>query len=160
MIIATELGDKTFFIAAILSMKTSRLPVFLGAVSALVVMTVLSALMGVAMPMLMDRKYTHLISGVLFLYFGCKLLYDARSMEGGKVSDELAEVEEELVFNKDKKDDRDNGGDGGDKHVRERSIAEERGGKADDLARILSLSPKRRNVGFLLSLLLLNLGAL
>jgi putative Ca2+/H+ antiporter (TMEM165/GDT1 family) len=106
MIIATELGDKTFFIAAIMSMRTARMPVFLGAVGALIVMTVLSSFMGVALPALMDRKYTHFLAGILFLYFGVKLLYDSREMVGGRVSDELAEVEEELVFNK--KDDHDN----------------------------------------------------
>ena len=41
MIIATEIGDKTFFIAAVLSMRNSRLVVFGGAISALICMTVL-----------------------------------------------------------------------------------------------------------------------
>lgn len=41
MIIATEIGDKTFFIAAVLSMRNSRLLVFGGAISALICMTVL-----------------------------------------------------------------------------------------------------------------------
>jgi hypothetical protein len=41
MIIATEIGDKTFFIAAVLSMRNSRFVVFTGAVSALVCMTIL-----------------------------------------------------------------------------------------------------------------------
>ena len=38
----SELGDKTFFIAAILAMRHSRLLVFGGAISALGLMTVLS----------------------------------------------------------------------------------------------------------------------
>ena len=42
VIIVSELGDKTFFIAAILSMRHSRLTVFVGALSALVVMTIMS----------------------------------------------------------------------------------------------------------------------
>ena len=41
MIIATEIGDKTFFIAAVLSMRNSRLVVFGGAISALILMTIL-----------------------------------------------------------------------------------------------------------------------
>lgn len=41
MIIATEIGDKTFFIAAVLSMRNSRLVVFAGAIGALICMTVL-----------------------------------------------------------------------------------------------------------------------
>ncbi|XP_067126252.1 putative divalent cation/proton antiporter TMEM165 isoform X2 [Centruroides vittatus] len=42
VIVVSELGDKTFFIAAILAMHHSRLVVFLGAMTALVVMTILS----------------------------------------------------------------------------------------------------------------------
>lgn len=42
MILVSELGDKTFFIAAIMAMQHSRLTVFVGALSALSAMTVLS----------------------------------------------------------------------------------------------------------------------
>mmetsp|Transcript_14822 Transcript_14822/g.31106 ORF Transcript_14822/g.31106 Transcript_14822/m.31106 type:complete len:396 (+) Transcript_14822:159-1346(+) len=95
-IIATEIGDKTFFIAAVLSMRNDRLAVFGGAILALIIMTVLSTMMGLILPNLIPRKYTHIIGGLLFLYFGFKLLYDSRSMED-KVSEELEEVEEELA---------------------------------------------------------------
>jgi len=107
MILATEIGDKTFFIAAILSMRQSRSAVFLGAVLSLYVMTVLSSIMGLVLPKLVPVKYTHILGGILFLYFGIKLLVDARGMDSNQVSDELEEVEEELLHTK--KDD-----DGGD----------------------------------------------
>ena len=42
VIVVSELGDKTFFIAAIMAMRHSRVVVFLGALSALAVMTLLS----------------------------------------------------------------------------------------------------------------------
>jgi hypothetical protein len=42
VIIVSELGDKTFFIAAIMAMRHSRLTVFCGAIFALALMTVLS----------------------------------------------------------------------------------------------------------------------
>lgn len=42
VIIVSELGDKTFFIAAIMAMRHSRITVFIGAISALALMTVLS----------------------------------------------------------------------------------------------------------------------
>lgn len=42
MIVVSELGDKTFFISAILAMKYSRLIVYAGAVAALAGMHVLS----------------------------------------------------------------------------------------------------------------------
>jgi len=97
MILATEIGDKTFFIAAVLSMKQDRRFVFAGAILALVLMTVLSTLLGLLLPQFLDRKYTHLLAGALFGYFGIKLVYDSRSMANHKVSEELDEVEEELL---------------------------------------------------------------
>lgn len=42
VIIVSELGDKTFFIAAIMAMRHPRITVFIGAISALALMTVLS----------------------------------------------------------------------------------------------------------------------
>ena len=105
MILATEIGDKTFFIAAVLSMKHDRWAVFLGAFLALLVMTILSTAMGLVLPQFMDVKYTHILSGCLFLYFGVKLILDSRGMEGGKASEELEEVEEELLQQRKKKGD-------------------------------------------------------
>jgi putative Ca2+/H+ antiporter (TMEM165/GDT1 family) len=96
-IIATEIGDKTFFIAAILSMKNDRMAVFGGAILALIIMTILSTMMGLVLPALMPKKYTHIIGGILFLYFGIKLTVESRGMEDNKVSEELEEVEEELA---------------------------------------------------------------
>jgi putative Ca2+/H+ antiporter (TMEM165/GDT1 family) len=95
MIIATEIGDKTFFIAAVLSMRNSRVMVFAGGIFALICMTILSTMMGLILPSVLPRQYTHIIGGLLFLYFGIKLIYDSRSMSD-RVSDELEEVEEEL----------------------------------------------------------------
>ena len=45
VIIVSEIGDKTFFIAAIMAMRHSRLTVFAGAIGALATMTVLSGLL-------------------------------------------------------------------------------------------------------------------
>mmetsp|Transcript_9946 Transcript_9946/g.27812 ORF Transcript_9946/g.27812 Transcript_9946/m.27812 type:complete len:257 (-) Transcript_9946:91-861(-) len=103
MIIVTELGDKTFFIAALLAMRHARQWVFLGAISALTAMTVLSACIGLVLPALLPRKYTHWAAVVLFVYFGSKLLYEAAEMlrkgEGAGPSGELDEVEESLKDN-------------------------------------------------------------
>ncbi|PIO69820.1 hypothetical protein TELCIR_08347 [Teladorsagia circumcincta] len=46
VIIVSELGDKTWFIAVIMAMRHSRLTVFSGAMGALALMTVLSACLG------------------------------------------------------------------------------------------------------------------
>lgn len=100
MILVTEIGDKTFFIAAIMSMRHHPLYVFGGAIAALAVMTVLGALAGFMLPNVMPRQYTHWVAAALFLYFGCVLLKDAYDMfkkgEGNGASEELEEVEEEL----------------------------------------------------------------
>ena len=100
VILVTEIGDKTFFIAAVLAMRHGRLVVYLGAMGALAIMHVMSVLMGYALPALLPRKYTHFASIALFLYFGYRLLKDGYEMEAGKASDELQEVEEELINKK------------------------------------------------------------
>ncbi|CAD7954031.1 unnamed protein product [Amoebophrya sp. A25] len=101
MIFATEIGDRTFFIAAIMAMSNSRLLVFGGAIGALAVMTVLSSILGHALPQLLPKVLTHWASIALLIYFGTKMLWEARQMyltgEGATVSEELEEVESELV---------------------------------------------------------------
>ena len=51
-------------------MRHSRQAVWLGAVGALALMTVLSAAMGFALPNLLPKQYTHYAAAMLFLYFG------------------------------------------------------------------------------------------
>jgi Ca2+/H+ antiporter, TMEM165/GDT1 family len=75
----SELGDKTFFISLCLAMRYPRRWVFLGAIAALALMTVLSVLMGQAVALL-PHYVTKIVSVVLFLAFGLKLLYDAKRM--------------------------------------------------------------------------------
>jgi Ca2+/H+ antiporter, TMEM165/GDT1 family len=76
----SELGDKTFFIALCLAMRYPRRWVFLGAIAALALMTVLSVLMGQAVALL-PKDVTRIASIVLFLGFGLKLLSDAKQMK-------------------------------------------------------------------------------
>lgn len=98
---ATEIGDRTFFIAACLAARhLNRAVVFAGAASALAIMHVLSTFVGAVLPALLPRTYTHYASALLFLYFGVRMLNDARTAEDGP-SDELLEVEQELVGKKD-----------------------------------------------------------
>jgi len=105
VILVTEIGDKTFFIAAVLAMSQGRMIVYLGAMSALAVMHVLSSIMGYALPNLLPRQYTHFASACLFVYFGLKLLKDAVEMKGEGPNEELQEVEEELINKKQVGDD-------------------------------------------------------
>mmetsp|Transcript_4830 Transcript_4830/g.7325 ORF Transcript_4830/g.7325 Transcript_4830/m.7325 type:complete len:305 (+) Transcript_4830:85-999(+) len=110
MIIATEIGDKTFFIAAIMAMQYSRLVVFSGAISALTVMTILSAALGFALPNFLPREYTHYAGAILFLYFGIRMLKEGLDAETEGPSEELAEVEQELTGKKSESAEIENGG--------------------------------------------------
>jgi len=98
MIIFSEIGDKTFLIAAILAMRHPRLLVFAGAFGSLVVMSILSAEMGHLLPTLIPRSWTQLAASILFLSFGGKMLLEARQMKGGneKIQEEMREAEEEI----------------------------------------------------------------
>jgi len=79
-----------------MAMRHNRLTVFLSAIGALALMTVLSAAMGYALPAFLPREYTHFASIVLFLFFGVKLLKDAYGMSDDEPNEELDEVESEL----------------------------------------------------------------
>ncbi|KAG2662932.1 hypothetical protein I3760_16G004000 [Carya illinoinensis] len=94
MTVLSEIGDKTFFAAAILAMRHPRRLVLAGCLSALIVMTILSALVGWAAPNLMSRKWTHHITTLLFFGFGMWSLWDGFTAEGE--AEELAEVEAKL----------------------------------------------------------------
>ena len=79
LITVSEIGDKTFFISAILAMRHSRRVVFAGAIAALALMTIISVLMGRAVSLL-PKTYVEWAEILLFLAFGLKLLYDASKM--------------------------------------------------------------------------------
>ncbi|KAM7275236.1 hypothetical protein ACFE04_017102 [Oxalis oulophora] len=98
MTVLSEIGDKTFFAAAILAMSHPRRFVLTGCLSALIVMTILSAVVGWAAPNLISRTWTHHITTALFFGFGLWSLWDAFHNEGGE-SEELAEVEAKLGGN-------------------------------------------------------------
>jgi putative Ca2+/H+ antiporter (TMEM165/GDT1 family) len=95
----SELGDKTFFIAMLLSMRHSRRLVFVGVVAALAIMTILSVLMGQVISLL--PKYPIFLAEIaLFLGFGLKLLYNAWKMTAKAIGNEVAEAEETIQQSK------------------------------------------------------------
>uniref|UniRef100_A0A034UZ86 GDT1 family protein n=1 Tax=Bactrocera dorsalis TaxID=27457 RepID=A0A034UZ86_BACDO len=95
VILFTELGDKTFFIAAIMAMRHPRLIVFAGAISALALMTVLSVVFGMAATII-PKVYTYYISTALFAIFGLKMIYEGYFMKDSDAQEELEEVQSTL----------------------------------------------------------------
>ncbi|KAI9889605.1 MAG: hypothetical protein M1814_005112 [Vezdaea aestivalis] len=97
MILFSEVGDKTFLIAALMAMKHPRLLVFSAAFSALIAMTILSAVLGHAVPTLIPKRFTNFAAAGLFLVFGAKMLREGLAMSPDEgVSEEMKEVEMEL----------------------------------------------------------------
>ena len=97
MILVSEIGDKTFLIAALMAMKHDRLLVFSAAFSALFVMTVLSAVLGHAVPNLIPKRFTNFLAAGLFLIFGGRLMREGLAMSPDEgVGEEMREVEQEL----------------------------------------------------------------
>ncbi|KAK9091190.1 hypothetical protein Sjap_024367 [Stephania japonica] len=93
MTVLSEIGDNTFFAAAILAMRHPRRHVLAGCLASLVVMTIISALLGWAAPNLISRKWAHHISTLLFFGFGLWTLWEMVTEDG---EDELAEAEAKL----------------------------------------------------------------
>ncbi len=97
MIIFSEIGDKTFLVAALMAMRHPRVLVFSSALSALILMTILSAVLGHAFPALLPKRLTTFAAAVLFLVFGAKSLREGLAMDKDLgVGEEMKEVEAEL----------------------------------------------------------------
>jgi putative Ca2+/H+ antiporter (TMEM165/GDT1 family) len=97
MILFSEVGDKTFLVAALMAMRHPRMVVFSAAFSALIAMTILSAVLGHAVPTLIPKTFTNFLAAGLFFVFGVKLLREAQAMSPNDgVGEEMKEVEMEL----------------------------------------------------------------
>ncbi|XP_046892700.1 transmembrane protein 165 [Hypomesus transpacificus] len=95
VIIVSELGDKTFFIAAIMAMRYNRFTVLVGAMLALSFMTCLSVLFGYATTII-PRIYTYYVSTALFAIFGVRMLREGLKMSPDEGQEELEEVQAEI----------------------------------------------------------------
>ena len=102
LIFFSEIGDKTFFIAALLATRKSNLAVFTGTFGALAAMTVISVTLGRAFHYLdnlipdigtLQLPLDDLAAVVLLVYFGVSTLVDAASMEGSKAEEEKQDAE-------------------------------------------------------------------
>ena len=107
LIFVSELGDKTFFIAALLAARASKLLTFAGCAGALALMTAISVVIGQvfhAVPTSITRglPIDDYVAIVSFLFFGIKSLLDALAIEedGAGIAEEREEAEETLVRDK------------------------------------------------------------
>lgn len=81
MIMATELGDKTFIIAAVLAGKKPRLAIFLGVVLTMTVMSIISSAIGLAFVNFIDKFYLNIAAACLFLLFSILSFKEACSKD-------------------------------------------------------------------------------
>ena len=102
VIVVSEIGDKTFFIAAIMAMKHPRLTVYMGAMFALGLMTLLSALLGNIITQFIPKVYTYYASTFLFALFGFKMLHEGYYMASSDASDEYEEANSTLKESEEK----------------------------------------------------------
>ena len=107
VILVSEIGDKTFFIAAIMAMKHPRMTVYLGAIFALGLMTLLSALLGNIVTKVVPRVYTYYFSSLLFAIFGIKMMREGLQMSKDETTDEEYE-EAQLSLRKSEEDENGN----------------------------------------------------
>ncbi|KAI2809145.1 hypothetical protein BLOT_000290 [Blomia tropicalis] len=96
VIIVSELGDKTFFIAAIMAMRHPRFTVFLAAMFAIFVMNTLAVILGMATTVV-PHFITHYGSIILFAIFGVKMLYEGYKMTDEEGKEEMEEVQKSIT---------------------------------------------------------------
>ncbi|KAH0974928.1 hypothetical protein GBA52_016827 [Prunus armeniaca] len=103
LIFFSELGDKTFFIAALLAARNSAPVVFIGTFGALAAMTIISVVLGRTFHYVdeilpfrfgeTDLPIDDIAAVLLLVYFGVSTLRDATSSDGLKAEDEQREAE-------------------------------------------------------------------
>jgi len=102
LVLVSEIGDKTFFIAGLLAMKAGRVISFTGSISALTAMTVLSVIIGQlfhAVPVGISQgiPFKDLAAVLAFAFFGIKTLKEASELEDGDssgIDEEYADAKE------------------------------------------------------------------
>ena len=103
LIFVSELGDKTFFIAALLAARASKLLTFVGCAGALAFMTVISVAIGqifhaVPPSLTQGLPLDDYVAIASFLFFGIKSLVDAFGVEedGAGIAEEREDAEKVL----------------------------------------------------------------
>lgn len=107
LIFISEIGDKTFFIAGLLAAKYGKLTSFIGSISALAVMTIISTLIGqifhaVPSSLAQGVPFDDYIAIAAFSYFGLKTLYDSSQLAANDntgLEEEKEEAEKSIAEN-------------------------------------------------------------
>jgi len=91
LVFLSELGDKTFFLAALLAAKFSKKVAFIGSIAALAAMTIISTMLGQvcqAIPAGITQgvPFADIAAVASFTFFGLKTLYDAATSPAGDSS--------------------------------------------------------------------------
>ena len=97
LIFLSELGDKTFFVAALTAMRNPKWAVFVGTLSALSSMSFISTGLGLAaheLPFNSDVPVDDYLAAALLLLFGVQSLRDASKLEEDSRSEEEEEATE------------------------------------------------------------------
>lgn len=101
LVFLSEIGDKTFFMAGLLAIQTSKFTSFIGSMAALAVMTIISVLIGQifhAVPAGISQgvPLDDVAAVLAFAFFGFKTLQDAIAMDDDQsvMEEELEEAEE------------------------------------------------------------------
>ena len=108
LVFLSEIGDKTFFIAGLLAMKTSRFVSYLGSMGALAAMTILSVLIGqifhaVPAGIAQGIPLDDVAAVVAFAFFGIKTLKEALFVDAADgettstMDEELADAEQTVA---------------------------------------------------------------
>jgi hypothetical protein len=102
LVFVSEIGDKTFFMAGLLAIQTSKVTSFLGSMAALAIMTFISVLIGQvfhAVPSGLSQgiPIDDVAAVLAFAFFGIKTLKDAIAMGESSVMEEELEEAEETV---------------------------------------------------------------
>jgi len=103
LIFLSEIGDKTFFIAALLAMKLGKWISFAGSLTSLSIMTVISVAIGAVFSRVPDALKSSVpvgeLAGIaLLIFFGIRALRDGLKADdgeaGGGADEEMAEADE------------------------------------------------------------------
>jgi len=105
-IFSSEIGDKTFLIATIYSIRHGQfLLVFVATCSALLLMSIVSAIFGLILPTIMPKSFTKLIPSILFICFGVKMIFDSLRSEEDSLKTDYKDIEKDIDDQKNKEND-------------------------------------------------------